>query len=499
MNKTGIFLEKIVAALPGNIYWKNKDGICLGCNDNVAKILGLNHPDEIIGKSDYDLLDKDMADVISQNDKQVVTFGKEMIFEEEGVSINKSKAIYLTRKVPIFEGDEVIGLVGISFDITESKNEMQQIFDNVPANIYWLNKDGIFLGCNVHQLDMLGLKSTKEYVGKTYEDLYEKTHIAIIKERDKKIMQQDRVVTLEETAIKEDGSKEYFLTTKTPLHDSNGNVTGLIGVSLNITEKKLAENALKEAKIKSKVQEERINTMKATAAGIAHELRTPIRSIMASAKGIEKFLPILLNSHETARNAGLDIEPIYPQHEKLLRDAINRLEHEGIAANTVVDMLLMNIREIDVDESKFEVLSIGNCVDTALHRYPFQQKERRLINWDKNNDFRFKGNETLVVHILFNLMKNALYYIARAGKGEIFILLKKGKKGNQLIFKDTGTGISADILPHIFDKFFTKTEHGTGIGLSFCKMAMQRMNGNIACTSVEGEFTEFCLSFPVNN
>ena len=113
------------------------------------------------------------------------------------------------------------------------------------------------------------------------------------------------------------------------------------------------------------------------------------------------------------------------------------------------------------------------------------------------DDFKFMGDELLMIHIIFNLLKNALYYIADASKGKISIILERGEEVNKLYFKDTGTGISQEILPHIFDHFFSKTENGTGIGLSFCKMAMERINGEISCFSKEGEFTEFLLTFPI--
>jgi len=53
------------------------------------------------------------------------------------------------------------------------------------------------------------------------------------------------------------------------------------------------------------------------------------------------------------------------------------------------------------------------------------------------------------------------------------------------------------MLPKIFDRFFSSTHHGSGIGLAFCKLVMQAYGGNITCQSQQGEFTEFVLSFPV--
>lgn len=70
------------------------------------------------------------------------------------------------------------------------------------------------------------------------------------------------------------------------------------------------------------------------------------------------------------------------------------------------------------------------------------------------------------------------------------------KNLNILIFKDTGKGISKENISHIFRKFYSRTKYGTGIGLSFCKMVMESLGGEIKCKSQEGKFTEFRLCFP---
>ena len=71
---------------------------------------------------------------------------------------------------------------------------------------------------------------------------------------------------------------------------------------------------------------------------------------------------------------------------------------------------------------------------------------------------------------------------------------------NRIVVHDTGPGISSFNLPHVFDRFYTTslTGESAGIGLSFCKMVMERVGGEIVCDSVEGEFTTFTLDFPIN-
>lgn len=74
--------------------------------------------------------------------------------------------------------------------------------------------------------------------------------------------------------------------------------------------------------------------------------------------------------------------------------------------------------------------------------------------------------------------------------------MKKKENNNILYFKDTGKGIPADVLPKLFEKFYTTTYHGTGLGLAFCKMVMTGFGGSISCTSEYGEFTQFEMVFP---
>jgi signal transduction histidine kinase len=100
------------------------------------------------------------------------------------------------------------------------------------------------------------------------------------------------------------------------------------------------------------------------------------------------------------------------------------------------------------------------------------------------NDFEVKANPDLLKHVLFNLLKNALYYIKAARKGEILIWAEKGDPTTNYILK-TRKGISKQILPYIFNQFYSRTDYGTGVGLAFCRNVMQQLGGNIICESVE--------------
>lgn len=291
--------------------------------------------------------------------------------------------------------------------------------------------------------------------------------------------------------IRPDGEIRWINDKSVPIHDDAGNHIGFAGIAQDVTAAKETE----QLRIQNKVLEEQEETTKLLAASIAHELRTPLRAIESGAHGIEKFLPILLEGYKKAKDAGLEVPFIAPLHIKSLAKIAHNTEVETRAAFSVIDMLLVNANASQINTSKFTTCSIADCVRTALTRYPFRSDETHLIHL-KKGDFSFHGDEMLMIHILFNLLKNALYYIKAANKGDIYIWCDQNEQFNLLHFKDTSQGIDPAILPRIFEKFFTKTQHGTGVGLAFSKLVMQSFGGDIACDSVKGEYTDFTLSFP---
>jgi two-component system CAI-1 autoinducer sensor kinase/phosphatase CqsS len=247
------------------------------------------------------------------------------------------------------------------------------------------------------------------------------------------------------------------------------------------------------------IEYEKLRTMAAVGSTVAHELRTPFLGIRALAEGIQKYLPTLLRSYELAISNGLPVKPIRRAHLEGLKKSLDRINGEIDYSNRIVDMLLINSSESPVRKSEFTLFSASGCVQEALARFPFSSDEERdLIRLDIADDFEVSAPRVLIVHVLFNLIKNGLYYVHRAGRGDISILLRPDAGTNRLIVEDTGTGISAQVINRIFERFFTTTEtgHGAGIGLSFCKLVMEGIGGTIHCDSQLGSYTRFTLDFP---
>ncbi len=250
------------------------------------------------------------------------------------------------------------------------------------------------------------------------------------------------------------------------------------------------------------INQERLRAMLATASTIAHELRTPLLGIRSGAAGLRQYLPALLEAYKLAHQHGLPIAHVRLAHLHSMHRVLERIESEADHSNTIIDMLLMNTRITGFTPDGVSTCSMAQCIETALNRYPFaSEKERQLVFWNNETDFSFRGIELLTVHVMFNLMKNALYHIAKAGKGQIFIRLIHTPLGNMLIFRDTGAGVPPEVLPHIFNRFYSWSPDngnrlGAGIGLAFCQSVMSAFGGSIHCESQLGEYTEFTLTFP---
>jgi signal transduction histidine kinase len=227
-----------------------------------------------------------------------------------------------------------------------------------------------------------------------------------------------------------------------------------------------------------------LKTALALSSSIAHEMRTPLSTTQAIAKNIENL------THEYEQGT----RPLSTTDKQFLKQAAHDLKGLTARSNLVINMTLANLK--GEAQASRERHSIKTCVEQSIKQYPFLAEEQQVIHLDLINDFEFQGDRNMIQHILFNLLANSLYFIKAEQKGEIFISLEQQQKWNILRFKDTAKGIAARDIPHLFEHFFSKRPHGTGVGLAFCRQVMEALGGKITCESVEGEYATFSLYFP---
>jgi len=483
--------------------------ICLDAKNKISKLnqaaveyFGIKR-EEILDKDYFDFCqEKKFSDLLKIYKNDRVNLGQNISTKITN-ALGKLKIVQwnILREIE-FQGT-VNSVVFVGKDITKetlaeknvrnTEERVKSIINTIAGNFWWKDLNGIYQGANDAVIKILHLDSVDEVVGKTDYELPWSDAAETLVGNDQEVMALGNSVRFEEVITTNKGEQKYMIVVKAPLRDESGNIVGTVGTSTDITEIKQMESELKSAKEKAEAASQ---IMEMISASIAHELRTPLRAISANAMGIKKYLPTLIDAYHQAKEAGFPIKNIRGDHFSLLSKALGNITDETQSLFTVVDMLLVNVNKLDIKSPDFELCSMATCIEKALTRYPFNLKQQQKLHWEGGDDFFFYGKEILIVHVLFNLIKNALYYIAAANKGEIYIFLEHKDDVNILHFKDTGKGIRAQVLPYIFDRFFTKTRHGAGIGLAYCKMVMQAFNGDITCHSREGEYAEFLLTFP---
>src|SRR5689334_11154876 len=158
--------------------------------------------------------------------------------------------------------------------LSASARVLQSIVDSVPYAIYWKDADLIYRGCNQYFAADLGLASTSAIIGKSDAELpWRPEEVEGFRVIDRRVIETNTAEhDVDETTIHTDGTQEWFETHKIPLHDQDGTVVGVLGTYANITERRRAEEAIRQ----SAFQQEIIAAQQAS----LRELSTPLIPIL---------------------------------------------------------------------------------------------------------------------------------------------------------------------------------------------------------------------------
>ncbi|MES3004107.1 MAG: response regulator [Pseudomonadota bacterium] len=215
------------------------------------------------------------------------------------------------------------------------------------------------------------------------------------------------------------------------------------------------------------IEAERLDAAKALAGSIAHEMRNPLGQIRHSLESLRQSLP--------APN-------VKAQPQMLGAQEANALYRDLAQADIAVQRGLQVIS-----------MTAADACGKAVVEYGYESLEQRQrVNVEVRSDFLFRGEETAFLFVLFNLIKNALYYLPAYPMATLVITVDAGV----VKVRDTGPGMSPDLQRRLFEPFRTSKSGGTGLGLAYCRRVMGAFGGEITCQSVQGEYTEFTLTFP---
>ncbi len=223
----------------------------------------------------------------------------------------------------------------------------------------------------------------------------------------------------------------------------------------------------------------RVRQSQALANSIAHEMRNPLAQLQLH---LEK-LQIQLQT-----NASLET-------------LLNEVE-SGKASirrgKQLIDIILREVSNSSFSQEPMAVSSIKRLLMQAINQFGFESEQvKRRIHLHTNTDFSVRVNDTLFNFVVFNLLRNAIYYFDSFPDSQIDIKTVSRFHENVVIFRDTGPGIPDSIKRQIFDDFYSHNKSGgSGLGLGYCARVMNSFGGTISCHSEYGKYTEFHLTFP---
>lgn len=365
----------------------------------------------------------------------------------------------------------------------------EDILSCMPGNVYWLDKNGVAVGCNRNVLDMFGFKSLMKFKGLKFEEMgrignWSPEAIKGFKNDTLEVIETGKSkLNIEEPPIPHrDGRIIFFLTSRVPLFDPTGNVIGVVGISIDITELKNTQAALK----KSKEQAEAASLSKSEfVANMSHDVKTPLSGII----GIAELLTYRLNEEnlEFAQSLMMSGQKLLNFFDNCLE--IFKLENSDIAMVTEhfnLKYLLNEIHDLFQPAIKTKKLAFQIHYD---HRIP---------------DYLI-GSRAGIYRVLLNLVGNAVKF---THIGFIKISVSLNEKSTQskalitFIVEDTGIGIAKNKQHIIFDRFtrlipsYKGTYEGSGIGLYIIHTFVQSMRGEIHVNSEEGKGSQFIVHLP---
>jgi len=505
-------LHTLMDNLPDRIYFKDDRSRFTRISRAVAEQFKLGHPREAMGKTDRDFFSAEHAEAARMDEAEVMVSGQPILGKvEREVLPDGSTTWALTSKLPLKNRQgRIIGNFGISRDITAIKrieeereterNLLRSLIDNLPDYIYVKDTQGRYLLDNIAHRRWLGVDKESEVIGKRISDFFPSQFVAKFAEDDLQVMATGRPILNDvEPVIDRLGNHRWHATTKVPLRNKEGGVTGLVGISRDITDQKLAEEELARHKddlqrtlselqrsheeLKSAqfqlIQAEKMQSIGRLAAGVAHEVKNPLGILRMGADYLAK------NLTSPDENVALILAD--------MTDAIKR-----------ADGIIMGLLDFSVPhalDSHAEDLSKIVEQSVAFVRHSANEAEVRLVKElsDGLPPVWLDPNKTKQVFV--NILTNAIHATPPGGTVTVRTsarqlrpdeaghdagsrLADRFRAGETVVVAevlDTGSGIPEDKLRHIFDPFFTTkpTGKGTGLGLTVTKKIVELHGGSL--------------------
>jgi len=484
--------------IPDTIYFKDANSRFTRINRAQAEALGIKEPEDAVGKADFDFFTADHSRAAYADEQEVIRSGKPLIDKIERVGRPDGYFFWVSAtKVPIKnKGGRVIGLVGISRDITERKkledelaherDLFRALMDNVPDPIYFKDTESRFMRVSKVSCPGLGVRSPEEAVGMTDFDFCPEELAEQFRADDLMVMESgEPLINKEEVMIDQIG-KKWYSATKVPIRGKDGQVIGLVGISRDITKLKETEEELRrysehlEELVKERTRKlreaERMAAIGETAAMVGHDLRNPLQGIVGLIYLLEKQVEDM---------------PSEIVGKQKIAERLKSMEEQVAYMDKIVSDLRDYARPVNAGPVPTCVSRLVNEVLPLVAIPPNVQ-----VSVSMPEDLpRLMLDPELMKRVFSNLIMNAVQ--AMPDGGRLTVKAFRESDGAFISIQDTGIGIPEENLSKIFKPLFTTKSKGQGFGLAVCKRIVEAHEGTIDVESELGRGSIFTIKIPL--
>ncbi|MDD2853518.1 MAG: ATP-binding protein [Desulfuromonadaceae bacterium] len=411
------------------------------------------------------------------NEQQLITHKEQLELEVKSRTAELDQVVLQLRS-EISEKDIIKDVLSSNSDLLEA------IIESIASPLFIKDKQGLYKGCNTLFSDYIGL-TKEQIIGSSVFEVAPAELAAVYHRADMDLMESRGTQTYESQVRYADGTLHDIVFNKSTILDGDGQVSGLVGVMLDLTALKQAEKE-KEQLTQSLLHSQKIESIGRLAAGLAHDFNNLLTPILGYAEMIRK-------SSESDERTTKRVNGIIDAATKA-RDLNRQLLAFG--RKQLLDMKVLDLNQVIESFNSILSRTVRGDITITLR-----------LDSTLGSIMADKGQ---LEQVLMNLAINAQDAISNNGKLIIEtsnITLSQPHIGNfnlkpgdyvMLVISDNGSGMDAETVNHIFEPFYTTKEvgHGTGLGLATVYGIICQHGGSINVYSEPGYGSTFKLYFP---
>ncbi|WP_159738899.1 response regulator [Vibrio atypicus] len=355
----------------------------------------------------------------------------------------------------------------------------QEILNATPNPMYCLSRDGVYLTVNAKFCDMVGL-SMNEIVGSTPSELFSRSTAQVFTTVHNELSKQQSNRDYELSLYDKSDQLREMLVYEASFNNVNGEVSGIVGILLDLTERKQMENELRDAKDTADAMSQAKGDF---LANMSHEIRTPMNAILGMAH-------LALNT---------ELDPTQQKYLSRINESAKNLL--GII-NDILDFSKIEAGKLSVEHIDFNLDEVFENMTNVVSFKANEKGVEFLLDIDPKVPIGLIGDPLRLGQILVNLCGNAVKFTE---KGEIVVAVSVDELTEKSVVlrfavRDTGKGIAPDKMQNLFSAFsqadnsITREFGGTGLGLSISKQLVELMDGGITVSSSEGIGSTFSFT-----